>query len=68
LKTAETRDNVIFFRQPAREQRGGDEEVWYYDYHTTIHHTKKKNPLQFQDLQDFVKCYNPENRRKRKPT
>lgn len=24
--------------------------------------------MQFEDLQDFIKCYNPENRHKRKPT
>ena len=38
----------------------------HYDYLTNIHHTLKKNPLKFEDLADFVKCYNPQNRNKRK--
>ena len=28
----------------------------------------KKNPLKFEDLNDFIACYNPENRHKRKET
>ena len=39
-----------------------------YDYRTNIHHTLKKNPLKQEDLQDFINCYNPLNRRKRKET
>jgi len=54
--------NVIFFDNrvaaPARQTK----EVWIYDYRTGIHHTLKKNPLREHDLDDFVKCYNPENR------
>jgi type I restriction enzyme M protein len=39
-----------------------------YDYRTNIHHTLKKNPLKLEDLKDFIKCYNPANRHKRKET
>jgi type I restriction enzyme M protein len=28
----------------------------------------KKNPLKFEDMNDFIACYNPENRYKRKET
>ena len=38
------------------------------NYHTNIHHTLKKNPLKLDDLKDFIDCYNPENRYKRKET
>ena len=38
------------------------------DYRTNIHHTLKKKTLQFEDLQDFINCYNPENRHIRKET
>ena len=31
-----------------------------------IHHTLKKKPLRFEDLQEFVACYNPLNRHKLK--
>ncbi len=43
-------------------------EVWVYDYRTNIHHTLKKNPLKLADLEDFISCYNPTNRNKRKAT
>jgi len=42
--------------------------VWVYDYRTNIHHTLKKNPLKLEDLKDFIACYNPKNRHKRKET
>ena len=43
-------------------------EVWYYDYRTNIHHTLKKKSLRFEDLQEFIACYNPLNRHERKET
>jgi type I site-specific restriction endonuclease len=43
-------------------------EVWFYDYRTNVHHTQKKKPLRFEDLQDFISCYNPDNRHERKAT
>ena len=33
-----------------------------------MHFTLKTNPLRYEDLQDFISCYNPENRFKRKET
>ena len=36
--------------------------IWYYDYRTNIHHTLKKKPLRFEDLQAFMTYYNPINR------
>lgn len=42
--------------------------MWVYDYRTNIHHTLKKNPLKSEDLKDFINCYNPTNRHKRKAT
>jgi type I restriction enzyme M protein len=42
--------------------------VWIYDLRTNKHFTLKTNPLKYDDLEDFIKCYNPENRHKRKET
>jgi type I restriction enzyme M protein len=54
--------NVLFFdNQPARAE-AWTKEVWVYDYRTNIHHTLKKKPLRFDDLADFVSCYQPHNR------
>ncbi len=57
--------NVLFFdNQPARAEPW-TKEVWFYDYRTNIHHTLKKKPLRFEDLQDFIACYSPANCRGR---
>ena len=60
--------NVIFFDNHEASKTAWTKEVWYYDYRTNIHHTLKKKTMRFDDLADFIKCYNPENRHKRKPT
>ena len=57
--------NVLFFDNRPAGKDTATKEVWYYDYRTNIHHTLKRKPLRFEDLEDFVKCYNPENRKKR---
>jgi len=58
--------NVLFFDNRAASKEPWTKEVWYYDYRTNIHHTLKKKPLRFADLQEFITCYNPENRHARK--
>jgi len=58
--------NVIFFdKKPAREE-AWTSKVWFYDLRTNKHFTLKENTLQLDDLKDFIKCYNPDNRAKRK--
>ncbi len=60
--------NVLFFDNQAASKEPWTKEVWYYDYRTNIHHTLKKKPMRLEDLKDFIKCYNPENRNERKET
>ena len=60
--------NVLFFDGKPASKNPWTKEIWIYDYRTNIHHTLKKNPLQLDDLKDFIKCYNPQNRHKRKET
>lgn len=57
--------NVLFFDNHAASKNAWTKEVWYYDYRTNIHHTLKKKPLRFEDLADFITCYNPHNRHAR---
>jgi len=60
--------NVLFFeRKPARE-KPWTEKLWIYDLRTNKHFTLKTNPLRYEDLKDFINCYNPENRFDRKET
>jgi type I restriction enzyme M protein len=41
---------------------------WVYDLRTNLHFTLRTNAVKRSDLDDFVRCYNPANRQKRKPT
>lgn len=60
--------NVVFFDNKPASKDAWTKEIWFYDYRTNIHHTLKKNPLKLEDLRDFIDCYNPSNRHKRKET
>ncbi|NWF76961.1 MAG: SAM-dependent DNA methyltransferase [Nitrospirae bacterium] len=60
--------NVLFFDRKPASEKPWTKEVWFYDLRTNINFTLKTNPLRYEDLKEFVECYNPENRFKRKPT
>lgn len=60
--------NVIFFDKRPASAETQTKEVWIYDLRTNMHFTLKKNPMTDADLDDFVKCYHPENRYERKET
>jgi type I restriction enzyme M protein len=60
--------NVLFFDNKPASRDPWTKEVWIYDYRTNVHHTLKKRTMKQEDLQDFVKCYNPANRHDRKGT
>lgn len=58
--------NVLFFDNHEASRNPWTKDVWYFDYRTNIHHTLKKKPLHFEDLAEFIECYNPKHRHKRK--
>ena len=60
--------NVIFFDNQPASKTPWTKNLWIYDLRTNIHFTLKTSRMKYDDLQDFVKCYNPENRHKRKET
>lgn len=60
--------NVLFFEKKTNQKTLATKEVWYYDYRTNIRHTPKKNPLRYEHLENFVKCFNPNDRKNRKET
>lgn len=60
--------NVLFFNNKPASKEAWTQDVWIYDYRTNVHHTLKKNTMKLEDLQDFIKCYNPSNRNDRKET
>lgn len=60
--------NVLFFDKRPASEKPWTEKLWIYDLRTNIHFTLKTNTLQYEDLKDFIECYNPENRYERKET
>ena len=60
--------NVLFFDNHPASPTPWTKEVWFYDCRTNIHHTLKKKPMRFEDLADFIKCYNPQKPTERAET
>ncbi len=58
--------NVLFFDRRPASKDPQTQKLWIYDLRTNIHFTLKTNSLKYDDLQDFIQCYNPENRHDRK--
>ncbi len=60
--------NVLFFDRKPASKTPWTQKLWIYDLRTNMHFTLKENPLSFEDLRDFIRCYNPTNRHERKET
>jgi type I restriction enzyme M protein len=58
--------NVLFLERKPASKEPWTKKLWIYDLRTNMHFTLKTNPLKYEDLQDFIKCYNPDNRFERK--
>jgi len=57
--------NVLFFDRKPASETPWTKELWIYDLRTNKHFTLKTNPLKYEDLKDFIQCYNPKNRHQR---
>ena len=60
--------NVLFFDKKPASETPWTRKLWIYDLRTNRHFTLKTDPLKREDLDEFVRCYNPANRHDRKPT
>ncbi|WP_447979250.1 type I restriction-modification system subunit M [Candidatus Nitrospira bockiana] len=60
--------NVLFFDKKPASETPWTKKLWIYDLRTNQHFTLKTNPLKREDLDEFVKCYNPANRHERRQT
>jgi len=58
--------NVLFFDRKPASETPWTKQLWIYDLRTNKDFTLKTNPLAKEDLKEFIDCYNPENRNKRK--
>jgi len=60
--------NVLFFDRKPASETPWTKDLWIYDLRTNKHFTLKTNPLKYEDLKDFIQCYNPGNRHQREET
>ena len=60
--------NVLFFERKPASEKPWTKELWIYDLRTNKHFTLKTNSLKYEDLKEFVQCYNPHIRHNRQPT
>ena len=60
--------NVVFFENHADDGKTHTSGTWFYDLRTNQRYTLKTRPMRYEDLQDFIRCYHPENRCQREGT
>ena len=60
--------NVLFFDRKKAAKEPWTRTLWVYDLRTNKHFTLKTKRMRRADLDEFVDCYKPKNRHKRKPT
>ncbi|MBI5482178.1 MAG: SAM-dependent DNA methyltransferase [Deltaproteobacteria bacterium] len=60
--------NVLFFDRKPGSKTPWTRTLWVYDLRTNIHFTLHQNQLTRADLDEFVACYRPGERQKRKAT
>ncbi|MBE8158561.1 MAG: SAM-dependent DNA methyltransferase, partial [Betaproteobacteria bacterium] len=58
--------NVLFFDKKPASGLPQTEKLWIYDLRTGMHFTLKNKPMRAEDLADFVRRYNPQNRHVRR--
>jgi len=60
--------NVLFFDRKPASAKPWTKAVWFYDLRTNMHFTLKQNRMTRANLDDFVACYKPGERHKRRQT
>jgi type I restriction enzyme M protein len=58
--------NVLFFDKKPALKCPLTRAVWVYDLRTNQRFTQRQNPITNEALEDFVRCYQPSDRKKRK--
>ena len=60
--------NVLFFDRKPASEKPWTAKLWIYDLRTNIDFSLKQNPLMREHLDQFVECFQSENRYTRTPT
>jgi type I restriction enzyme M protein len=58
--------NVLFFDKKPIRKAPATKEVWVYDLRTQRNFSLRQNPIGPNDLLEFIQCYCPDNRSRRK--
>lgn len=60
--------NVLFFDRKPGSETPWTKTLWIYDLRTNQHFTLKQRPLRPQHLEDFIACFNADDRLSRTQT
>lgn len=60
--------NVLFFDKKPATKTPATKEVWVYDLRSNRNFSLRQNPIQREDLTDFVECYSATDPTRRKET
>ena len=60
--------NVLFFDRKPASATPWTKEIWFYDLRINKHFTLKQNRMTRLDLDEFIECYQPNNRHSRTAT
>lgn len=60
--------NVLFFDKKLVANAPATKNVWIYDLRSNQHFSLRQNPINTEDLTDFIKCYRADKRDQRKET
>jgi type I restriction enzyme M protein len=58
--------NVIFFDKKPPSSVPATQEMWIYNLRSSRSYSLRQNPIQTEDLADFVECYSSDDRTKRR--
>jgi type I restriction enzyme M protein len=60
--------NVLFFDKKPLTKTPATKEVWVYNLRSNQHFSLRRNPIQTEDLSDFIRCYQSDKLDRRKET
>ncbi len=60
--------NVLFFHKKSIKKTPATKEVWLYDLRSNQKFSLRQNPIEAEDLADFIQCYRADDRTRRKET
>ena len=60
--------NVLFFDRAAKNNAPATKRLWVFDLRNSMRFSLRTRPWERSDLDEFVSCYNADDRRKRRAT